>query len=88
MKNLNYLMDHILHQIFNIILIYIKKAWVGNRITLKIKIRCYLQLLTSQKMKLLASAKSNLTKDKNGENIPYLEVFEVVLMHCNVINNI
>ena len=39
-------------------------------------------------MKLLASAKSNLTKDKNGENIPYLEVFEVVLMHCNVINNI
>ena len=36
-------------------------------------------------MKLLGSTKSNITKDKNGENVPYLEILEVVLIHCNVI---
>ena len=38
-------------------------------------------------MKLLGSTKSKITKDKNGENIPYLEITEVVLIHCNVVNN-
>ena len=28
-----------------------------------------------------------ITKDKNGENISYLESTEVVLIHCNVVNN-
>ena len=31
-------------------------------------------------MKLLGSTKSKITKDKNGENIPYLEITEVVLI--------
>ena len=38
-------------------------------------------------MKLLGSTKSKITKDKNGENVPYLEITEVVLIHCNVFNN-
>ena len=38
-------------------------------------------------MKLLGSTKNKITKDENGENLPYLEVTEVVLMHCNVVNN-
>ena len=38
-------------------------------------------------MKLLGSTKSKITKDKNGENIPYLEITEVVLILGNVVNN-
>ena len=38
-------------------------------------------------MKLLGSAESKITKDKNGENVPHLEITEVVLVHCNVANN-
>ena len=38
-------------------------------------------------MKLLGSTKSKITKDKHGENVPYLEITEVVLIHCNVVNN-
>ena len=38
-------------------------------------------------MKLLASTKSKITKDENGENVPHLEITEVVLMHYNIVNN-
>ena len=38
-------------------------------------------------MKLLASTESKITKDKNGENVPHLEVVELVLVHCNLVNN-
>ena len=38
-------------------------------------------------MKLLGSTKSKIRKDKNGENVPYLEIIEVVLVHCNIVNN-
>ena len=38
-------------------------------------------------MKLLESTESKITKDKNSENIPYLEITEVVLVHCNIFNN-
>ena len=38
-------------------------------------------------MKLPGSTKSKLTKDKNGENVPHLEITEVVLVHCNMVNN-
>ena len=34
-----------------------------------------------------ASTKSKITKDKNGENFPHLEITEVVLVHCNIVNN-
>ena len=38
-------------------------------------------------MKLLGSTENNITKDKNGENVPHLEITEVVLVHCNTVNN-
>ena len=47
----------------------------------------YLELLTSETMKLLGSTKSKITKNGNGENVPYLEITEVILTHCNVVNN-
>ena len=54
---------------------------------LKIKTGYYLELLTRETMKLLASTKSKIAKDKNEENICYLEIAEVVLIHCNVVDN-
>ena len=47
-----------------------------------------LELLTPEAMKLLGSSKNKITKDKNGENVPHLEITEVVLVHCNTVNNI
>ena len=38
-------------------------------------------------MKLLGSIKNKIIKDKNGENVPHLEITEVVLVHCNMVNN-
>ena len=38
-------------------------------------------------MKLLGSTGNKITKDKNGENVPHLEITEVVLVHCNIVNN-
>ena len=38
-------------------------------------------------MKLLGSNKIKTNKDKNDENVSYLEITEVVLMHCNINNN-
>ena len=65
--------------------IYVNK--IENRITFKIKSRYYLELLTPETMKLLGSAESKITKNKNGENVPHLEVVELVLVHCNLVNN-
>ena len=36
---------------------------------------------------LLGSAENKITKDKNGENVPPLEITEVVLVHCIIVNN-
>ena len=60
---------------------------IENRITFKIKNEYYLELLTPETMKLLGSTESKITKDKNGENIPHLEIIELVLVHCNLVNN-
>ena len=67
------------------IIIYVNK--IENRITFKIKSGYYLDLLTPETMKLLGSTESKITKDKKGENIPHLEVFELVLVHYNLVNN-
>ena len=39
-------------------------------------------------MKLLGSTKSKITKVENGENVPYQEITEVVLVHFNIVDNI
>ena len=38
-------------------------------------------------MKLLRSTKSKITKNENIENVSNLEITEVVLVHCNIVNN-
>ena len=60
---------------------------IENRITFKIKNGYYLELLTPKTMKLLGSTESKIIKDKNGENVPHLKIFELVLVHCNLVNN-
>ena len=58
-----------------------------NIIAFKLKTGYYFELITPETMKLFASTKSKITTDNNGENVPYLENTEVVLSHCNNINN-
>ena len=60
---------------------------IENRITFKIKAVCYLEFLTPEAMKLLGSTEKKITKDKNGEDVPHLEITEIVLVHCNTVNN-
>ena len=60
---------------------------IENRFTFKIKSGYYLELLTPETMKLLGSTESKITKDKNGENVTHLEIVELVLVHCNLVNN-
>ena len=38
-------------------------------------------------MRLPGSTKNKITKNENGENVPHLEITEVVLVHCNILNN-
>ena len=38
-------------------------------------------------MKLLGGTKSKITKNENGVNLPYLEINEVLLVHCSIVNN-
>ena len=38
-------------------------------------------------MKLFGRSKSRITKDKNGENVPHLEMDEKGLVHCNIVSN-
>ena len=65
--------------------IYINK--IENIITFKINKHYYLEVLTIETMKLLGRTKSKITKDENGKNVPRLEITEVVLVHCNIVNN-
>ena len=38
-------------------------------------------------MKLLRNTENKITKDKYGENVPHLQITEVVLVHCNIVNS-
>ena len=87
---------------FNIILsIFKKKHWedidkpsvqtyvnkIKNIVTFKIKNGYGLELLTPETIKLLGRTKNKITKDKNGENVPHLEITEVMLVHFNIVSN-
>ena len=64
---------------------YVNK--IENRITFKIKNGSFLEFLTPERNKLLGSTESKITKDKNGENVSHLEIVELVLVPCNLVNN-
>ena len=65
--------------------LYVNKT--ENMIAFKIKTENDSEFLTHDMMKLLGSTKSRVTKDENGENVPHLEIAEVVLVYCNVASN-
>ena len=65
--------------------IYVNRT--KNRIKFKIKSGYYLELLTTETMKLLRRTESKIAKDKNSEDVSHLEVVKLVLVHCNLVNN-
>ena len=65
--------------------IYVNK--IKNRIVFKIKTGYKLELLSKETMQLLGSSKKDMDKNKDGEIVPRLETVEVVLVHCNLVNN-
>ena len=60
---------------------------IKNKIVFKIKTGYKLELLSSETMKLLGSTKKDVDQDKDGEDVPKLESVEVILEHCNLVNN-
>ena len=60
---------------------------IKNRIVFKINMGYKLELLPPETMKLLGSTKKDVDQDENGEDVPKLEPVEVVLVHCNLVNN-
>ena len=58
-----------------------------RRIVFKVKTGYKLELLSSETMELLRSTEKDIDKDKNGEDVPKRESVEVVLVHCNFVNN-
>ena len=67
------------------ILIYANN--VVNRGVFKVKTGYKLELLSRETIKLLGSTSNIIDADKNSENIPRLKNVEVVLVHCNLVNN-
>ena len=65
--------------------IYVSKT--ENRIIFAIKTGYYLELLTPETMKLLGSTESKITENENGKSLLHLEITELVLVHCNIVNN-
>ena len=61
--------------------IYVDK--IKNRIVFKIKIGYKLELLIKETMQLLGSSKKDIDQSKDRN----LETVEVVLVHCNLVNN-
>ena len=65
--------------------IYVKD--INNRIVFKIKSGYKLELLSKETMKLLGSTTNSIDTDKNSEIVPKLESVDLVLVHCNLVNN-
>ena len=58
---------------------------IKNRLVFKVKTDYRLELLSPETMKLLGGTKKDV--DQDGEDVPKLESVEVVLVHCNLVNN-
>ena len=66
--------------------IYVNK--IKNRVVFKIKTGCKLELLSEETMKVSGNSKKAVDKNNDGESVPKLESVKVVLVHCNLVNNI
>ena len=60
---------------------------IKNRIVFEIKRGYKLEVLSEETMQLFGSSKNVFDKNKDGEIVPRLETVEVVLVHCNLVNN-
>ena len=60
---------------------------INNRLVFKIKDGYILEIQTAETMKLFASKRKLSNTIKNEENVPNLEVVELVLVQCNLIDN-
>ena len=94
MGNLIYLMDLILYQILKVILKIPERKHSGkiDNPTIRTYISktenmTTLKKTTAETMNLCGSTKKKINKSKNGENVPHLEITELVLVHCNIVNN-
>ena len=67
------------------VLIYVNE--INNRIVFKTKSGYKLELLSKETMKLLRSSVDIVDGDKNSELVPKLESVDLVLVHCNLVNN-
>ena len=65
--------------------VYVNK--INNRIVFKIKTGYKLELLTKEAMQLLGRTKKDIDQNKDGKLVPRLETLQVVLVHCNLLNN-
>ena len=65
--------------------IYITRS--NNRLLFKIKDGHKLGLQTPDTIKLFGSAKKLIEKTKNGESVSSLEVVEIVLVQCSLVDN-
>ena len=93
-------MDHVLYQIFKIVLSMLSKKHptvtdnlplrmyvLKQKIVLVLELKkgTVLNFLMVETMKLLGRTKSKITKDENDENVPHLEITEVILLvHANI----
>ena len=68
-----------------LIQIYVNK--IKNRLVFKVKTGYKLELLTEETMQLLGSSKKVIDKTKDGQIVPRLQIVEVVLVHCDLVNN-
>ena len=66
-------------------MIYVNK--IENGIIFNLKTGYYPKLLILEIMKLLRTMKSKINKNENDENVPHLEITEVILVHYNVVNS-
>ena len=67
------------------VLIYVNE--INSRFVFKIKSGHKLELLSKEAMKLLGSSTDTIDGDKNSELVPKLESVDLVLVHCNLVNN-
>ena len=67
------------------VLIYVNR--IKSRIVFRTKTDCKIELLSSETMKLLESTTEDVDQDKDGEDVPKLQSFEVILVYCNLLNN-
>ena len=67
------------------VLIYVNE--INNRIVFKIKSGYKLELLSKETMRLLGSSTGTIDGDKNSELVPKLGSVDLVLVHCNLVNN-